>query len=407
MNAEIITTGTELLLGEIVDTNATFIARQLREVGVNLYYKTTVGDNRDRLAEVLRQGLQRSDLIVVTGGLGPTVDDITREAVVGATGQPLEQRPEAVERLQATFASWGRTPTENNMRQTFLPAGAEIIPNPIGTAPGFLIETVDGAIICMPGVPREMKRMMSDWVLPYIQEHVGSDHMVISARILHTAGIGESVIDDHLSDLMRVGNPTIGLAAHLGRCDIRLAARAATFADAEAMIDDLEEEVRKRLSAWIYGVDDDTLASVVIESLRQYGTNLALIETNTNGRIAAGFSDSEDILLASLLADNSANLSLSLGAESEIMIDEDGARMAAELLQDQSGAGYALAVVGSNNPDQGFWSVERGETWIALATPTETFTKYFSVGGADEFSSNWLMVNSLDFLRSHLPTLNG
>lgn len=406
MNAEIVTTGTELLLGEIVDTNATFIARQLREVGVNLYYKTTVGDNRQRLGDVLRYGLQRSDLIIVTGGLGPTVDDITREAVVDATGQALEQRPEIVEWLQATFDGWGRTLTENNLRQTFLPVGAEIIPNPIGTAPGFLIETSDGAIICMPGVPREMKRMMADWVLLYIQEHVGSDHMVISARILHTAGIGESVIDDYISDLMQTGNPTVGLAAHLGRVDIRLAARAATFKGAQVMIDDLEAEVRQRLSTWIYGVDDDTLASVVAGRLRQRGVTLALLETNTNERIAADFSDSgqNDVLLESLTVESLSSSALHLGAESEITLDEAGARMAAGLLKVRSGTDYALAVLGSMNPDQGFWSVDRGETWIALATPEQIFTKHFPVGGADEFSSSWLTVNSLDFLRRHLTT---
>ncbi len=404
MKAEIITTGTELLLGEIVDTNATFIARQLREVGVNLYYKTTVGDNRERMAEVLRHGLRRSDLIIVTGGLGPTVDDITREAVADATGKVLEQRPEIVERLQATFASWGRTLSDNNLRQTFVPDGAEIIPNPIGTAPGFLVETADGAIICMPGVPREMKRMMADWVLPYIQEHMGSDHMVISARILHTAGIGESAIDELIGDLMLAGNPTIGLAAHLGRADIRLAARAATLAEAQTVIDDLEAEVRKRLGEWIYGVDDDTLASVVAGSLRQRRATLALAETNTNGRIAAGFSDSEqdDILIASLSAGDLSELALLLDAETEITLDEGGARLTAELLKAQSGADYVLAVVGSSDPDQGFWSVNRGWTWVALATPEQTFAKYFSVGGADEFSGRWLTVNSLDFLRRRL-----
>ena len=404
MNAEIVTTGTELLLGEIVDTNATYIARQLREVGVNLYYKTTVGDNRQRMSEVLRLGLRRSDLIIVTGGLGPTVDDITREAVVDATGQALEQRPEIVERLQATFAGWGRTLTENNLRQTFLPVGAEIIPNPIGTAPGFLIETDDGSIICMPGVPREMKRMMADWVLPYIQEHVGSDHMVIATRILHTAGIGESVIDDHISDLMQAGNPTIGLAAHLGRVDIRLAARSATLAGAQAMIDGLDTEVRQRLSTWIYGADDDTLPSIIAGNLGRHGATLSLLETNTSGRIAVGFSDSgqNDVLLKALVAENLSSSASQLGAESEITFDEAGARMAAELLQVRSGADFALVVLGSMNPNQGFWSDDRGETWIALATPEQTFTKYFPVGGADEFSGTWLTVNSLDFLRRHL-----
>ena len=404
MNAEIVTTGTELLLGEIVDTNATFIARQLREVGVNMYYKTTVGDNRQRLADVLRHGLQRSDLIIVTGGLGPTVDDITREAVVDATGQPLEQRPEVVERLQAQFASWGQTLTENNLRQSFLPTTAQVIPNPIGTAPGFLVETEKGAIICMPGVPREMKRMMADWVLPYLQEHMGGDSMVISARILHTAGIGESAIDDRIGDLMLAGNPTIGLAAHLGRVDIRLAARAATPEEAQAMLAGLEAEVRDRLAPWIYGVGDDTLASVIAQLLRQRQATLALAETNTLGRIAASFSESDqdDVLLASLLTESQLALSLHLGVEQEIAIGQDGARLVAELLQAQSGVDYALAVLGTMADDQGFWSVERGDTWLALATPAGILAKHFPVGGSDEFSSSWLTINSLNFLRKHL-----
>jgi nicotinamide-nucleotide amidase len=338
--------------------------------------------------------------------LGPTGDDITREAVVDATGQTLEQRPEIVERLQATFARWGRTLTENNLRQTFLPSGAEIIPNPIGTAPGFLIEAANGVIICMPGVPQEMKRMMSDWVLPYIQKHMGSDHMVISARILHTVGVGESVIDDHISDLMQSGNPTIGLSAHLGRCDIRLAARAATIADAQAMIEELEAKVRQRLSPWIYGVDDDTLASVVAGRLRQRGATLALLETNTVGRIAAGFIDSgqNDVLLEFHTAESLSSSAELLGIASEIGLDEASAKMAVALLRDQSETDYALVVMGSMRPDQGFWAVDRGKTWVALATPEQTFTKHFPIGGSDEFSSSWLSVNSLDFLRKHLMT---
>jgi nicotinamide-nucleotide amidase len=139
MNAEIITTGTELLLGEIVDTNAPFIARQLRAIGLNLYYKTTVGDNRERLAYALRQALERSDVVIVTGGLGPTVDDITREAVADATGRPLEPRPEIMAHLKDFFGRRGRSFTENNLRQAYLPRGARMIPNPIGTAPGFEI----------------------------------------------------------------------------------------------------------------------------------------------------------------------------------------------------------------------------------------------------------------------------
>ncbi|NUQ39255.1 MAG: competence/damage-inducible protein A, partial [Caldilineales bacterium] len=228
MNVEIVTTGTELLLGEIVDTNAAYIARQLREVGVNLFYKTTVGDNRARLAEVLRLGLSRSDAIIVSGGLGPTVDDITREAVADAAQRPLHLRPEIAAHLQEQFARWGRTLSQNNLRQAYLPQDAVMLANPIGTAPGFIVETAPraggcgAAIICLPGVPREMKRMMADHVLPYLQARVGGDAGVILTRVLHTAGIGESAIDELIGDLMTAGNPTVGLAAHMGRADVRL-----------------------------------------------------------------------------------------------------------------------------------------------------------------------------------------
>ena len=153
MNAEIITTGTELLLGEIVDTNAPFIARQLRSIGVNLYYKTTVGDNRERLAQVIRQALDRSDVVIITGGLGPTVDDITREAVADATGRELILRPDIVDHLQDFFARRGRTFTDNNLRQAYLPQGAIMLPNPIGTAPGFIVEDPRGTIIACPASP--------------------------------------------------------------------------------------------------------------------------------------------------------------------------------------------------------------------------------------------------------------
>ncbi|RME83784.1 MAG: CinA family nicotinamide mononucleotide deamidase-related protein, partial [Caldilineae bacterium] len=304
MKAEIVTTGTELLLGEIVDTNAAYIARQVRDVGLNLYYKTTVGDNRQRLADVLRQGLERSDIIIVTGGLGPTVDDITREAVADATGRPLEQRPEIVRHLEQQFARWGRKVGENNLRQTYLPQGALMLSNPIGTAPGFIVETEQGAIICMPGVPREMKRMMADHVLPYLQEKLGARRGVIVTRVLHTAGIGESSIDDKIGHLMTSGNPTVGLAAHMGRADIRIGARGATEAEARALIEPVEREIREKLGHWIYGVDEETLGSVVAGLLRRRNAKLGLAETNSQGRLRAAFGQGEeDVLAGSILAE--------------------------------------------------------------------------------------------------------
>lgn len=406
MNAEIITTGTELLLGEIVDTNAAYIARQLREVGVNLFYKTTVGDNRQRLAEVLRLGLSRSDVLLVTGGLGPTVDDITREAVADATDRPLELRPELENRLRAMFASWGRQLTDNNLRQAYLPQGAQEIPNPIGTAPGFLIEIDGRAILAMPGVPREMKRMMADQVLPYLQTRLGDAHGVILARVLHVAGLGESLIDDRIGHLMTSGNPTVGLAAHMGQVDVRIAARAPTTAEAQALIAPVEDEIRQKLASHIYGSDDDTLGGVVARQLRQAGARLALVETNTAGRIAAAFAEPDrDILVTTLIASDLAHLERQLDLPSSLQIDEATARAAAQSLRELTGATHALALIGTANPGQGFWSEQRGHSWLALATPTDLLTEYYNAGGIDEFTAQWLTIYSLSFLRRRLPPL--
>lgn len=403
MNVEIVTTGTELLLGEIVDTNAAYIARQLREVGVNLFYKTTVGDNQARLAEVLQHGLIRSDIILVTGGLGPTVDDITREAVAEATGLSLELRDELVTHLRTMFANWGRDLTENNLRQAYLPVGATIVPNPIGTAVGFIVVASDGAIICMPGVPREMKRMMADHVLPYLQERMGDKAGVIRTRLLHVAGVGESAIDDRIAHLMTSGNPTVGLAAHMGQVDVRIAARAGTAEEADALIAPVEAEIRERLARWIYGIDDETLGGVIARRLRQGETTLALLETNTSGRIAAFFREQDhDVMRAVLQVDTVEAAARLLELHDGLHIDEASAQSAAARLRDHAHAGYALVLLGTSDPAEGFWSASRGESWLGLATPAHVYAERFLVGGADEYSAQWLAMNSLSFLRRHL-----
>ena len=393
MNAEIITTGTELLLGEIVDTNAPFIARQLRSIGVNLFYKTTVGDNRERLAEALSQALERSDVVIVTGGLGPTVDDITREAVADATGRPLEMRPEIVEHLRAFFEQRGRQLTENNLRQAYLPKDAIMIPNPIGTAPGFIVEDPRGVIITMPGVPREMERMMTEQVIPYLQERMGEPSVIVT-RIIHTAGIGESAIDNMIGDLMRLSNPTVGLAAHLGQVDIRLAARAATEEEARALLEPVEAEIRTKLESWIYGVDDETLGSVIARWLRERNARLAIFTTNTRGAILENFPEEDRDVLAGYFVDVTALQ----GCESCADFTETNARLVAKTLRSLTGAEYALALMGPDDPSLGFWSQRRGETWLAFATPETIITKALPAAGADDFTRNWLAVNALSYV---------
>ncbi len=397
MNAEIITTGTELLLGEIVDTNAPFIARQLRAIGVNLYYKTTVGDNRERLAYALRQALERSDVVIVTGGLGPTVDDITREAVADATGRELELRPEIVDHLKAFFGQRGRSFTENNLRQAYLPRSSRMIPNPIGTAPGFIVEDARGVIITMPGVPREMERMMTEQVIPYLQEKMG-ESLVIVTRVIHTAGIGESAIDNMIGHLMTRSNPTVGLAAHLGQVDIRLAARAGSQAGAEALIAPAEAEIRGQLAPWIYGVDEDTLGSVIARWLRQHDAKLAIFETNTRGAILEKFPEGDRDILAGHFVDIT---SLS-GCESCADFTETNAVAVANAMRAMTGARYALALMGSDDPALGFWAEDRGSTWLAFAMPHTTFSKQLNAAGADDFTRNWLATNALAYVYRRL-----
>ncbi len=404
MNVEIVTTGTELLLGEIVDTNAVHIARRLREIGVNLYYKTTVGDNRARLAEVLRLGLQRSDAILVTGGLGPTMDDITREAVADATGRSLELRTDLAERLQALFAGWGRIFTPNNLRQAYLPTGAIVMPNPIGTAVGFIVEQeVAGrtrAILCMPGVPREMERMLDEHVLPYLRQRQGESGIIVT-RILHVAGLGESQIDDRIASFMTGSNPTVGLSAHLGRVDIRIAARAATTTAAAALIAPVEAAIRERLGHSIYGADEETLAGVVAALLRQRRATLALLETNTSGQMATMLcAVAPDLVVMALTGSDPAEL---LDLDTPLTAHEADARLAAQRLRERSGADYALVLLATQGPDEGFWAAERGHTWLALATPEGKIgTERFGVGGSDAFSSQWLAVYGLNYLRLQL-----
>jgi nicotinamide-nucleotide amidase len=290
-SAEIISIGTEILLGEIVDTNAYFIARKLRDAGIDLYRKTTVGDNSGRIAQAIQQALERSDIIITTGGLGPTIDDATREGVAKALGVETEFHNELWEQIQARFKRFNRTPTENNKRQAYIPQGSIAVENPVGTAPSFIVENNSHTIISLPGVPREMEYLLEKVVLPYLRESYQIQG-IIKARVLHTAGVGESQIDDLISDLEELQNPTIGLAAHSGQVDVRITAKADTEDQADKLINKVESEVRERLGKWIYGVDQDTLEEIALRAIKNRGWTLAVIETGLKGDLIRRLSKS-------------------------------------------------------------------------------------------------------------------
>lgn len=396
--AEIITTGTEILLGDIVDTNAAWIAQQVREVGVNLYYKTTVGDNEPRIRGVLEMSLARSDILFVTGGLGPTADDITRDAIANATGRTLVRDEGIVEKLRERFARWGNTMTENNLRQAFIPEGATVIPNPVGTAPGFMTPDLrhgrGARIIAMPGVPREMKRMMTESVLPYILTLTGGVG-TIRRRILRTVGIGESSLDSQLGELMNAGNPTVGLAAHLGQADIRIAARAASVDEAEALLDQMEAQVREQVGQYIYSsTQDESVETALVRLLQEANATVALLETSSAGAIAERLRTVEGG--GERVADARVE-----GGTTETL-DEAAVRQMAADMRVAAGATYGLAIVSTGLPDEDFYSQTPGQTWLALAGPKGVRTAQFPFGGRDNISTAWIGNRALDLVRREI-----
>jgi len=300
MNAEILTIGTELLLGEITDTNTGYLARSLASLGVNVYRTTSVGDNEQRIAACILESLARVDLLITTGGLGPTVDDPTRDAVALALGRQTIFHPELWETIQAMFNKWGRTASENNRRQAFLPEGAEAIPNPVGTAPAFLVQSSQGTIISLPGVPLEMEALIQQSILPLLRTRFRLSG-VIKARLLHTVGLGESAIDEQINELETLTNPTVGLAAHAGQVDIRLTSRADTEAEADALLDPLEAEIRQRLGNRIYGTDSTSLEEAALQQFRASGQSIAVIESGLDGKLSSALSSCPDTFLAAVV----------------------------------------------------------------------------------------------------------
>jgi len=249
-SAEIIAIGTELLLGEIVDTNTQEIALSLRKIGVDVYRTAMIGDNLDRIAQILKESINRADIVIMTGGLGPTVDDPTRQAIAEAFDLDLVFYPELWEEIVRRFEKYGVQPPENNRQQAYLPASAKSIPNPRGTAPGIHLEISDTHIFAMPGVPKEMEGMVNEQVIPTIAAAYGLTGVILT-RNIRVDGIGESRVDALVRDLEELPNPTVGLAAQKGYVLVRITAKADSVEVAEAMLIDLEDEIRKRLGEWM------------------------------------------------------------------------------------------------------------------------------------------------------------
>ena len=290
MRAEIVSIGTEIMLGEIVDTNAAFIASRLPRFGIDLLWVTQVGDNPARLREALARAHARSDYAFATGGLGPTEDDVTREAVAAAFGEEPYVDAEQRAALEARFAERGRSLIERNMKQAWLIPSARALPNPRGTAPGWWAEREGRAIVLMPGPPAEMTHMWEREVAPELERRADA---ILVSHTLKTSGLGESLVDERLAPLLAGANPSIGIYARRDGVHVRLSAKAPTSEAARALIRPLADRVRGALGSHVWGEDDDTLAAGVGRLLRERGLTLGVMESATGGAIGSAITDVE------------------------------------------------------------------------------------------------------------------
>ncbi|MBI5669933.1 MAG: CinA family nicotinamide mononucleotide deamidase-related protein [Chloroflexi bacterium] len=400
VNAEIIAIGTEILLGEITDTNSVYIARTLRDIGLNLYYMTSVGDNEKRIADVIRTALSRAQVVITCGGLGPTVDDMTRQAVAAATNRELVFHQELLNAIAERFASFRVQMSENNRRQAYLPNQAIVVENPVGTAPAFIVEHDERVVISLPGVPREMKFLLNERIVPYLRDRFKLGSGVIKARVLRTAGIGESTLDAQIGDdLLQQSNPTVGLAAHTGQVDVRITAKAASAEEADRMITEVESQLRSRIGPYIFGVDDEKIEAVVVRLLQEKQATIAISETGigtpVSQSIEAAAANGRDVVRVTETYANPDELRLAL-AEAQDLPIRKLAEQAAERLYHQSGVTAAIAVV--SDPNVVDHADAQGGTAIAVYMVERSRSREYGFGGQSDVAATWVTTWSLSML---------
>jgi nicotinamide-nucleotide amidase len=390
-SVEIVTVGTELLLGALVDTNSAYVARALADHGVDVYATHSVGDNAERLGAMLRGAMDRADGAITTGGLGPTVDDVTKEAVAEAVGMDLVLHEPSLRAIEERLRFLGRGEIgENNRRQAVLPRGAVVLDNPHGTAPGFVALRADGKFVaCMPGVPREMRSMLADRLLPWLVDRYRL-HAAIFTRTLRTVGIAESEIDRRIEDLFRSSeNPKIAVLAHEGRVDVKIMAKAPDRERADTLIEPLERVLRERIGPGIFGVDGDTLEGAIVRFCTQAGLWLGTAESVSGGAIADAIvrvPGASACFRGGIVAyDNTVKTSL-LGVDPALIatygaVSEHVALAMARGARERLGADVAVATTGIAGPSGGAPDKPVGLVWYGLALGDETVARSLTFPG--------------------------
>jgi len=372
VRADVLAIGTELLLGQIVDTNSSWIGEQLAAVGIDTMEHRKVGDNLGRMVTAMREMLASADAVVVCGGIGPTQDDVTRDAIAEVMGVELERREELVEHIASLFGTRGRDMPANNLRQADVPQGADVIPNPIGTAPGIRAE-IDGKVIyAVPGVPYEMQLMVTDHILPDLLARTGEAAAIVS-RSLKTWGQSESGLAEMIAERVDTqSNPTIAfLARGIEGIVVRLTAKAPTEVEARALIEPEEAKLRTILGDLVFAIDDETMEHAVLQRLEARGWTLGVAESLTGGLIGAritnvpGASRTFRGSIASYATEVKRSV---LGVTAERVVSEESAQQMAEGAQRVLGADVGIAATGVAGPDEQDGQPV-GTVWFALALP--------------------------------------
>jgi nicotinamide-nucleotide amidase len=390
--AETLSVGTELLLGQTVDTNAAYLSRILSDLGISLYYRATVGDNPDRMRASLAAAFSRADIVITIGGLGPTMDDLTKEIVCEVLDVDMATDPAQEKRLLDLAAARGYRFPPSFLKQAILPIAphGRAVPNPVGTAPGVWIDKNGKIAVCLPGPPNELIPMVEQSVAPWIAERIGAERTVIRSRILRIIGIGESVAEDMVKDLLGGTNPTVAPYAKLGECHLRVTARAASDADADDLIAPVEIEIRRRLGSAIYGVNDETLEYAVVSMLRERNLTISTAESCTGGLIAqriTSVSGASDVFhLGAVTYGNDAKQSL-LGVSAKTLfqhgaVSAETAREMATGIRAKAGSDFGIAVTGIAGPTGGTADKPVGLVYIALADSGGVHVRRNTFGGS-------------------------
>ena len=406
-NAEIISIGSELLLGQIMDTNASWMAQRLTDLGVNLFYKTVVGDNPDRMAEVIERALERSDIVITGGGLGPTQDDITREIVAQVTNRKLIKEPELVLQLQERFQKRGMIMTPNNERQAFIPEGSIIVNNPNGTAPSFIVEDPRAAIFTLPGVPFEMKWLFDNEVAPYLRQKFNLAETIIY-RVLKVAELGESRVDDAIGHLIAESqNPTVGVLAHPGQVDVRIAAKAADIETANSLIDPVEVEVRRLLGRHVFATDEESMEDAIGDLLADQGKTVSVYEDLTAGLLAGRLQTSNsEFFVEGLISNSEATirrlLQFSNKSSDLNSLKGDAIKLTQELascVRSMTGSDLGLALHAIEHPEEEAENLARGRTYISITDGASFKSRNYSYGGRGLPDRTRMSFNAIELLR--------